>query len=181
MDTEIERKLATIMFTDIVGFTDLMSNDESKALTTLQKKISTVQSEISNCNGVYVKDIGDGTLSYFDSAIKAVDCAIKIQDSLKNKISVRIGIHLGEIILKDGDIFGDSVNIANRIEKISVPGGVCISASIFDQLKNKKTYQFKNLGLHSFKGVGELLDVYGLETSEPVVPNDERFKRIHQY
>jgi tetratricopeptide (TPR) repeat protein len=169
------------MFTDIVGFTDLMSNDESKALITLQKKISTVQSEISNCNGVYVKDIGDGTLSYFDSATKAVDCAIKIQKSLQNKISVRIGIHLGEIIHKDGDIFGDSVNIANRIEKISEPGGVCISSSIFDQLKNKKIYKFKHLGLHSFKGVGKLLDIYGFKTSESVGQDNQSFEIINQY
>ena len=169
------------MFTDIVGFTELMSNDESKALDTLQEKVSIVQSGVKNSNGMYVKDIGDGTLSFFESATKAVECAVKVQESLKNKISVRIGIHLGEIVHKDGDIFGDSVNIANRIEKISKPGGICISASIFDQLKNKNTYQFKHLGLHSFKGVGRLLDIYGLEMSEAEVIPHESFEVIDQY
>ena len=92
---------------------------------------------MNDSNGVYVKDIGDGTLSFFESATKAVVSAVKIQEALKGEIAIRIGIHLGEVVYKDGDIFGDSVNIANRIEKISKPGGICISASIFDQLENK--------------------------------------------
>ena len=75
------------MFTDIVGFTELMSNDESKALDTLQEKITIIQSSVNDCNGQYVKDIGDGTLSFFESATRAVECAVKIQTSLKNKIS----------------------------------------------------------------------------------------------
>ena len=100
----------------------------------------------------------------------------QIQASLKNKISLRIGIHLGEIVHKGGDIFGDSVNIANRIEKISKPGGICISASIFDQLKNKNTYEFKHLGLHSFKGVGRLIDVYAINHSKLKKPNLDDYK-----
>ena len=163
-EPKIERKLATVMFTDIVEFTDLMSNDESKALNILENKINIVQSNIADCNGVYVKDIGDATLSFFESATKAVDCAVKIQEALKGEIDIRIGLHLGEIVHKDGDIFGDSVNIANRIEKISSSGGVCVSSSIYDQLKNKNKHQFKHLGLHSLKGVGKLLDIYGIHS-----------------
>ena len=128
---------------------------------------------MAHFNGHFIKSIGDGSLSFFDSAKEAVDCAISIQNSLKSKISVRIGVHLGEIVYKDGDIFGDSVNIANRIEKISKPSGICISGLIFDQLENKKGYEFKHLGLHSFKGVGRLIDIYGLEMSEKeIIPHD---------
>ena len=170
-----ERRLGAIMFTDVVGFTELMSSDESEALNILQQKNSAVQSQVVDCCGVYVKSIGDGSLSFFDSAIEAVDCAVKIQKSLNGNISIRIGIHLGEIVHKDGDVFGDSVNIANRIEKISKPGGVCISGSVFDQLENKKGYQFKHLGLHSFKGVGRLLDIYGLKMSESEIIPHESF------
>ena len=176
-----ERRLGAVMFTDVVDFTALMSNDESKALDTLQEKNSVVKSHVNNYAGMYIKSIGDGSLSFFDSAIEAVDCAVEIQKSLKGNISLRIGIHLGEIVHKDGDIFGDSVNIANRIEKISKPGGICISASIFDQLENKKVYQFKHLGLHSFKGVGRLLDIYGLKMSESEVIPHESFEVIGSY
>ena len=173
MRIKADRKLGAVMFTDVVDFTKLMSEDEARALKTLQEKNSIVQSQVAHYSGQYIKSIGDGSLSFFDSAKEAVDCAISIQNSLKSEIIVRIGVHLGEIVHKDGDIFGDSVNIANRIEKISKPGGICISGLIFDQLENKKGYQFKHLGLHSFKGVGRLLDIYGLEMSEKeIIPHD---------
>ena len=181
MLSNTKRRLGAVMFTDIVDFTQLMSNDESKALNILQEKNKIVQSNVADCSGVYIKSIGDGSLSFFESAIKAVDCAVKIQESLNGNISIRIGVHMGEIVHKDGDIFGDSVNIANRIEKISKPGGICISAPIFDQLENKNTYQFKHLGLHSFKGVGRLLDIYGLEMSESEVIPHKSFEIIDQY
>ena len=102
MTNKIERRLAAVMFTDVVDFTTLMSRDESEALNVLQQKINIVQSEVNNCNGIYIKDIGDGTLSFFESATKAVDCALEIQESLKVQINIRIGIHLGEIVYKNG-------------------------------------------------------------------------------
>ena len=164
MSSKIERKLAAVMFTDIVGFTQHMSVDETKALNLLNEKISITKPLIEKHQGAYVKNIGDGTLSYFNSATEAIECATKIQDLLKNRVELRIGLHLGEVILKDGDILGDSVNIANRIEKLSSTGGVCLSSTIYNQLKNKRKYNLKHLGLHSFKGVGRLLDVYGIKT-----------------
>jgi len=164
---EIQRKLVAIMFTDIVGFTQHMSVDETRALNLLNEKILITKPLIQKHQGFYIKDIGDGTLSYFNSATEAIECATKIQDVLKNRVKLRIGLHLGEVILKDGDIFGDSVNIANRIEKLSSTGGVSLSSTIYNQLKNKKKYNLKHLGLHSFKGVGRLLDVYGIKINNP--------------
>ena len=164
MSLDINRKLAAVMFTDIVDFTQYMSIDETKALNLLNEKISITKPLIEQYQGSYIKNIGDGTLSYFGSATEAIDCAVKIQDTLKNRVNLRIGLHLGEIIEKDGDILGDSVNITSRIEKLSSTGGICISSTIYNQLKNKKKYNLRHLGLHSFKGVGRLLDVYGINT-----------------
>ena len=177
MSSNIKRKLAAVMFTDIVGFTQRMSVDESKALSLLNEKIFTAKTLVEKFQGFYIKNIGDGTLSYFDSATEAIDCATKIQDTLVNRLEVRIGLHLGEIILKDGDILGDSVNIASRIEKFSSTGGICISSTIYNQLKNKKKYDLKHLGLHSFKGVGRLLDVYGINTDNISKENKTEIKR----
>ena len=88
-----ERRLGAVMFTDIVDFTKLMSNDESKALDTLQKKNSVVKSHVNNYAGMYIKSIGDGSLSFFDSAIEAVDCAVKIQKEIRNKVKSPGKIH----------------------------------------------------------------------------------------
>ena len=171
MPSNIQRKLAAVMFTDIVGFTERMSTDENKALNLLDEKITITKPLIKKYNGIYIKEIGDGTLSCFDSATEAIDCATKIQSILRNRVDLRIGLHLGEVILKDGDILGDSVNIASRIEKLSSSGGICISSTIYNELKNKKKYNLKHLGLHSFKGVGRLLDVYGIKTENAAINN----------
>ena len=133
MSSNVERKLAAVMFTDIVGFTQHMSVDEAEALKLLNEKISITKPLIKQFQGSYIKNIGDGTLSYFNSATEAIECATKIQDTLRNRVELRIGLHLGEVILKDGDILGDSVNIASRIEKLSTTGGVCISSTIYNE------------------------------------------------
>ena len=173
MSSNVERKLAAVMFTDIVGFTQHMSVDEAEALKLLNEKISITKPLIKQFQGSYIKNIGDGTLSYFNSATEAIECATKIQDTLRNRVELRIGLHLGEVILKDGDILGDSVNIASRIEKLSTTGGVCISSTIYNELKNRKKYNLKHLGLHSFKGVGRLLDIYGIKMDAIASENKE--------
>ena len=186
MSSDIKRKLAAVMFTDIVGFTQYMSVDENKALSLLNEKISITKTLIKKFQGSYIKNIGDGTLSYFDSATEAIDCATEIQEILVNRVELRVGLHLGEIILKDGDILGDSVNIASRIEKLSSTGGICISSTIYNQLKNKKKYNLKHLGLHSFKGVGRLLDVYGMNMDNVSKKTKQKLsvlskRECHQY
>tara|TARA_Y100000590_G_C15737295_1_gene1019019 strand:+ start:1221 stop:4349 length:3129 start_codon:yes stop_codon:yes gene_type:complete len=180
-EKKMDRKLATIMFTDLVDFTGLMSRDETNALQMLNHKIAIVKKNINKFDGKFVKDIGDGTLSYFYSASEAVECAIQIQSILKDEIKVRIGLHMGEVIHKDNDILGDTVNVASRIEKISCPGGICISSNIYDQLRNKNKFNFKHLGLHSFKGVGRLLDVYGIQSSKSNIVKLKNAEIINQY
>ncbi len=112
------RKLAAIMFTDIVGYSALMSQDEKLALEVLWKNREIHKSTIEKFNGQYIKEIGDDTLSTFPSSVDAVNCALEIQRlcSGESDFQVRIGIHIGDIIFEDNDVFDDGVNIASRIE-----------------------------------------------------------------
>ena len=103
-----DRRLAAIMFTDIVGYSKIMSSDEAKAVAILKEKNSILEPLISNHKGNLVKNMGDGSLSYFNSAIDAVRCAKELQESLqkKDKIKISVGIHLGDLVLENNDIFG---------------------------------------------------------------------------
>ena len=114
------------MFTDIEGYTSVMSKDESKAIGILKKKESILQTLLKKHNGTYVKSTGDGSLSYFHSTLDAVTCAKRLQESIYDdkELNVRIGIHCSDAIFEDGDIRGDGVNIAARLENMAVAGGV---------------------------------------------------------
>ncbi len=127
-----QRKLAAVMFTDIIGYTALMSKDEQKALALLQKNRDLQKSLAKKHNGEFLKEMGDGTLLCFQSALDAVRCAMEIQQSVEDDpdLNLRIGIHLGDIVFKDGDVFGDGVNVASRIERLAESGGICISEQI---------------------------------------------------
>jgi class 3 adenylate cyclase/tetratricopeptide (TPR) repeat protein/TolB-like protein len=134
------RKLAAIMFTDIVGYSALMSKDEKLAMSILEKNRHIHKSAIAKFDGEYIKEIGDGTLAIFHSSLDAVSCAIKIMKSCCRKpaFSIRIGIHIGDIVFRDGDIFGDGVNIASRIEAGGKPGMIYISERVYEDIKNKQ-------------------------------------------
>ena len=172
-----DRKLAAIMFTDIVGFSSMMSKNESKAVELLNKKESTLKPLISTFNGNFVKNIGDGTLSYYTSAIDAVRCSIELQKSFKTSkdLKIRVGIHIGDVILENNDIFGDGVNIASRLESMAEEGSILISKEVNDQLINHSEFDTIPLGLQSLKGVGRLIDVYGLKNKDLKVPNPENY------
>ena len=120
----VERKLAAIMFTDIAGYTSQMSKDQDIALSMLDTKRKALQPLIQKHKGTLVKEMGDGTLSHFPSAIHAIKCSTELQKSLNNndRLNVRIGIHHGEAIFRDDDVFGDVVNIASRLETMAPPG-----------------------------------------------------------
>jgi len=161
----IERKLAAIMFTDIAGYTESMSKSESKTLNLLEKKRSILKPLLKEYKGTFVKEIGDGTLSYFESAVNAATCAVKLQESTYDDkdMNIRVGIHIGDIVFKDGDVFGGGVNVASRLESIAPAGGVCVSKSVYDELSNQDDFDGIELGLQSLKGVGRLIEVYGLK------------------
>ena len=174
----IERKLAAIMFTDIAGYTESMSKSESKSLDTLEKKRSILKPLLKEYKGTFVKEIGDGTLSYFESAVNAATCAVKLQETTYDdkNMNIRVGIHIGDIVFKDGDVFGGGVNVASRLESIAPAGGVCVSKSVYDELSNQDDFDGIELGLQSLKGVGRLVEVFGLKGDKLKEPKPEEYK-----
>ncbi len=128
MPSEPKRKLAAIMFTDMVGYTSLMENDEGKARGLIQRHRDLMKPYVDKHGGEIIQYIGDGTFCRFDSAIKAVNAAVEIQRSLlEDEIDLRIGIHIGDIVSEGGDIYGDGINVASRLEPLAPLGGICVS------------------------------------------------------
>ncbi len=123
------RQLAAIMFTDISGFTSLMENDEQKAHDILKKNRALQKPVIEQFNGTWIKELGDGVLASFSTVSDALNAAFKIQQQCNaaKDFQLSIGIHQGEIVLEDGDIYGDAVNVASRIQTLGVPGSVLFS------------------------------------------------------
>ena len=167
------RKLAAIMFTDLVGYTALMATDEGKALDLLQRNRKLLKPLIKSHHGEWLKEIGDGTLSSFSSAVEAVTCALDIQRTLKDdaELRLRIGIHVGDVVFSEGDVFGDGVNVASRIEPLADPGGICISDRVQDDIKNKPEIKTTFLGNKSLKGVSSPVKVYAMVSKDlPAIP-----------
>ena len=178
MSSTTERKLAAIMFTDIAGYTAQMSKDEARAMELLKEKESILKPLLEEYKGTFVKSIGDGTLSYFESAINAASCAVRLQELTYDQedLNIRAGIHIGDIVFKDDDVFGDGVNISARLESMAPVGGVCVSKNVYDELMNQKGFEGVDLGLQSLKGVGRLVEVYGLKGSKLKEPNPNDYK-----
>ena len=175
--TQIKRKLAAIMFTDIAGYTQAMSESEQTALSMLRTKRSIIKPLIDNYNGTYVKEIGDGTLSCFNSGVDASACAKDLQKQIQESdLKVRVGIHIGDIVFDQEDVYGDGVNIAARIESLAPIGGVLISKNVYDELINKDEFEGVHLGLQSLKGVGRLVDIYAIKEDYLVIPEVKGFK-----
>jgi len=159
-----DRRLAAIVFTDIVGYSSLMANDENTALAIVQQQREILLPMINKHGGQWLKEMGDGTLSSYDSASRAVLCAIEIQGQLKalNHFAVRIGIHLGDVVFTGQDVFGDGVNIAARIESIAEPGGIAITGQVFDTLSSNKSIETIYLGEKQLKNIDRPVRVYGV-------------------
>ena len=145
------RKLAAIMFTDIQGYTALMQQDEKRAVRVRAKHRQIFNSTTEIHSGRVLQYYGDGTLSIFDSAIAAVECAIEMQLGFQEvpSIPVRIGIHMGDIIYSEEEIIGDSVNVASRIESLAVPGSVLVSDKVYDEIKNQESVSASLLNIPS--------------------------------
>ena len=172
------RQLAAIMFTDIVGYTALMGKDEQKAFELLKKNRQIHLQAIESLNGRLIKELGDGTLLSFSAVSDALLAAMKIQQACaaEKDISLSIGIHYGEIIFENNDIYGDAVNVASRIQTLGVPGSILFSKKIADELKNKSEFQLMPLGSFDFKNVEEPIEVFALSNPGFVVPRKEDMK-----
>ena len=184
MNNTRNRSLAAIMFTDVVGFSAIMHKDESAALELLDNHNKIVQPIVIKYNGTILKPQADGYLMKFSSAVDAVRCGKDIQKeiSIYNKeinenenILLRIGIHLGDVVLTENDIFGDGVNIASRLEPLADPGGICISQTVYDQIKNKVEIQTLDLGPADLKNIDSKINIYKvlLEAQEKVDDDEE--------
>ena len=169
------RQLAAIMFTDIVGYTSLMGNDEQKAFAILNKNRVLQKPIIEEFNGRWIKELGDGVMASFNTVSDAVNAAIKIQESCNaaKDFQLSIGIHQGEVIFENNDIYGDAVNIASRIQSLGVPGSVLFSKKITDEIRNKTEFQITSLGSFEFKNVEEPIEVFALSNPGFVVPRPE--------
>ncbi len=166
------RQLAAIMFADMTGYTAMMHEDEQKAKILRDRQRQTLEDLIPGNSGKIIQYFGDGTLSIFDSAIDAVKSAIEIQKELQRepKVLLRIGIHSGDIVYDNQGVYGDCVNIASRIEALSVPGAVLISDKVFDEVKNQTEIKTRLLGRFNLKNVKRQVEVYAIANEGLLIP-----------
>ena len=159
--TNKDHKLAAIVFTDIVGYTKQMEADEQRTMQLLQKQREIVFPLVESYGGEVIKEIGDGLLMMFGSAIEAVRFATAAQERLKDEeLTIRAGIHIGDVIFKDGDVFGSAVNTAARIEPLAQPNGICISEDVQNQLRNKDDIITISCGKKELKGVSKPVEIF---------------------
>lgn len=172
------RQLAAIMFTDIVGYTALMGEDEDKAFELLRKNRQLQKPVIEQYGGRWIKELGDGILASFNTVSDAVIAAIKIQEACYtvNEFQLRIGIHQGEVVFESDDIFGDAVNIASRIQTLGTPGSILFSKKVANEIKNKAGFHTVSLGFFDFKNVGEPVEVFALANEGLLVPKREQIR-----
>jgi len=175
----MERRLTAILAADVVGFSRLMGADEAATLVALKACFAEViEPVIAEHEGRVVKLMGDGLLAEFSSAVKAVEAAAKIQQSMNDhdapadrRISFRIGVNLGDIIVDGSDIYGDGVNIAARLEALAEAGGICVSGAVYDQVRNKVDFAFDNLGERQVKNIADPVRIYRIAVeSRSVTP-----------
>ena len=178
-----EHRLAAIMFTDIQGYTKLMQEDEHKAIEFRARHREIFQAATSNNAGEIIQYYGDGTLSIFESCVDAVRCAIQMQNQFQSDpaMPVRVGIHLGDIVLTEDDIIGNSVNIASRIESLGVPGSIIISHKVYDEIQNKPEFQVEKLGKFHFKNDKEPRVIYAVTGEKLVVPKKHQLHGKLEY
>jgi len=163
-----QRRLAAIMFTDIVGYTALMGRNEDKAFQILRKNREIQRPIIKKYRGEWLKEMGDGILASFTTASDAVRCAGEIQNAVKTVgISLRIGIHEGEVVFDGGDVLGDGVNVASRLEELADEGSIIISGAVYKDIKNKAGITTEFIEEIVLKNVEEPTKVYRVKCEEP--------------
>ena len=166
------RRLAAIMFTDIVGYTALMQKDETNAATIRTRHRTVFNQFHTYYNGEILQYFGDGTLSIFKSGVEAVACAIAIQKELQRgeKVPLRIGVHIGEIVFNGTEIYGNSVNLAARIESIGVAGAVLLSGRLNEELKNHPEIATVSLGQFSLKNIEQAVEIFAVKAEGISLP-----------
>jgi adenylate cyclase len=188
MAPRAERKLAAILAVDVVEYSRLVRADEAGTLGRVKAhRVEFAEPLIAEYRGRLVKLTGDGVLVEFESAVDAVECAVAIQKGMAEReaavpedrrIRYRIGINIGDIVQDDGDIFGDGVNIAVRLEGLAEPGGICIARNVYNQVKGKLDLAFEPMGEHKVKNIAEPVVVYRVVTDPGLVAKTLGLKRV---
>jgi len=172
----LERRLATILMADVVGYSKMMGENEERTIEILHGHREIFDEMLKVHRGRIFNTAGDAILAEFPSAVDAVRCATEIQAALctrndhlppEQRMWFRIGVNLGDVIVQDGDLLGDGVNVAARIQTVAEPGGVCIAGSVYDQIQNKLSLHFRQLGEKTFKNIAQPIRTFSIEDTSP--------------
>jgi class 3 adenylate cyclase/FixJ family two-component response regulator len=168
-----QRRLAAILFTDIVGYTTMMQQNEIEAVAIIKRHATVLKQSVAEHSGEVLNDYGDSSLCIFSSATEAIQCALEIQQQLQTDpvVPLRIGLHIGEIFFEDGKILGDGVNVASRIQSMGQSNTILFSEEIKDKIKNSAKFKTLSLGLFEFKNVEKPIEVYALANEGLNVPD----------
>jgi class 3 adenylate cyclase len=158
----VERKLVAILAADVEGYSRLMHEDESRTLSTLSSHRAAIDELVEKFRGRISGTAGDSVLAEFGSVVDAVHCAVAVQQSLQRanaglereaRMDFRIGINVGDVMIKDGDLFGDGVNVASRLQALATAGGICVTRGVRDQVRDKVEYGFEDMGEQKVKNI----------------------------
>jgi class 3 adenylate cyclase len=170
----LERRLATILMADVVGYSKMVGENEERTIEVLRGHREVFDEILKLHRGRVFNTAGDAILAEFPSAVDAVRCATEVQAALRTRndhlspeqrMVFRIGINLGDVIVQGGDLLGDGVNVAARIQTVADPGGICISGSVYDQIQNKLSLQFRQLGVQNFKNIAQPIRTFSITDS----------------
>jgi len=172
------RQLAAIMFTDIVGYTAMMQQNEEKAVAVIRHYNSTLEKFVTQFNGQVLNYYGDGSLCIFSSATDAVNCSLAVQKDLKNEpaVPLRIGLHIGEVFFEDAKALGDGVNVASRVQSLGRENTILISEEVHNKIKNNASITAASLGHFEFKNVGKSMEVFALTNEGLSVPKRNKME-----
>jgi class 3 adenylate cyclase len=171
----VERRLATILIADVYGYSRMMGENEERTVQILRGHRAVFDEMLKAHRGRVFNTAGDAILAEFPSAVEAVRCATEIQAALRTRnehlaedarMWFRIGINLGDVVVQDGDLLGDGVNVAARIQTVAEPGGICISGSVYDQIQNKLTLSIRQLGERTFKNIARPVRTFAISDEQ---------------
>jgi class 3 adenylate cyclase/CHASE3 domain sensor protein len=176
--SRLDRRLLAIMAADIAGYSKLMEGNETATLARLQVVRDLIDPIIESHAGTIVTTAGDSVLAAFSSALSAIDCALEIQREMANghsasadteRLLFRIGINVGDVVVQNGDVFGDTVNVAARLEAIAEPGGICISRTVRDHVRKQRALIFDDLGFKQMKNIAQPVSAFRVREHPPQV------------
>src|SRR5436190_827599 len=171
----IERKLATILSADVAGYSRMVAEAEEETVSTFRAHREIFESIVALHRGRVFNTAGDAILAEFSSPVEAVRCAIEIQAALRTsnekltpagQVKIRIGVNIGDVVVQGTDLLGHGVNVAARLQSIAEPGGICISGSVYDQIRNKLSLAFKPLGEQKYKNIPQSVRTYSIAEAE---------------